>query len=215
MYESLYRFLIKYKKLVLPGIGTIALHLRPSISEFADRAFSPPGYFFTLERADEVPRGKLFSWLASHFSITDSEAVIRFNEFVFDLTRKLKQGKEIHWQKVGSFQKELTGEIKFTSAKEELSWLENVPGEKIIRENVEHRMLVGEVEKTSTEMNKLLSSATIEKKYQWWFWPAVVVVAILIFLGWYFSTYGMTNAPTGNHSNISPADAPTGYKLSP
>lgn len=214
MYECLYRFLIKYKKLVLPGIGTVALHLRPSVSEFADRHFSPPGYFFTLERADEIPRGKLFSWLASHFSITDSEAVIRFNEFIFDLTRKLKEGKEIQWQKVGSFQKELTGEIKFTGAKEALSWLENVPAQKIIRENVEHRMLVGEVEKTSTEMNKLLSSATIEKKYQWWLWPAAIVVAILIFLGWYFSEHG-TNAPTGNHSKISPANAPTGYKLSP
>ena len=215
MYECLYRFLIRYKKLDLPGIGTIALHLQSSRSEFADRHFSPPGYFFTLEKQDEVPRGKLFSWLASHFNITDSEAVIRFNEFIFDLTRKLKEGREIHWQKVGSFQKELTGEIKFTSAKEELPWLENVPGQKVIRENVEHRMLVGEVEKTSTEMNELLNSSAGERKYQWWVWPVGIVVAIFIFLGWYFSEHGMTSTSTGNHSKISPANAPTGYKLSP
>ena len=215
MYEYLYRFLIKYKKLDLPGFGTIVLHLQSSRSEITDRHFSPPGHFFTLEKEDEVPRGKLFSWLASHFGITDSEAVIRFNEFIFDLTRKLKEGKEIHWQKVGSFQKELSGEIKFTSVQEELSWLESVPGQKVIRENVEHRMLVGEVEKTSTEMNKLLNSVANGKKYQWWVGPVAVIVAIFIFLGWYFSEHGMTSVSTGNHLKISPASAPAGYKLTP
>ena len=215
MFDCLCRFLIKYRKLVLPGVGTIALHLRPSNSEIANRQFSPPAYFFALEKQDEIPKGKLFSWLASHFSITESEAVIRFNEFIFDLTRKLKEGREIYWEKVGSFQKELTGEIKFIGVSEELPWLENVPGQKIIRENVEHRMLVGEVEKTSTEMNKLLNSDSTEKKYQWWVLPAAVAVAIFIFLGWYFSEHGMTGTSTGNHSKFSPADAPTGYKLNP
>jgi len=215
MYECLYRFLIRYKKLTLPGIGTIALHLQSSRSEVADRHFSPPSYFFTLEKEDEVPKGKLFSWLASHFSTTDSEAVIQFNEFIFNLARKLKEGREIHWQRVGSFQKELTGEIKFTSAKEELSWLENVQGQKIIRENAEHRMLVGEVEKTSTEMNRLLNSAVSQKKFQWWVWPVAILVAIFIFLGWYFSEHGMTPVSTGNHSKNSPSDAPSGYKLTP
>jgi hypothetical protein len=215
MHECLYRFLIKFKKLDLPGIGTIALHLQSSRSEFTDRIFSPPGYFFTLEKEDEIPMGKLFSWLASHSGITDSEAVIRFNEFIFDLTRRLKEGKEIHWQKVGSFQKELTGEIRFTSVKEEFRWLENVPGQKIIRNNVEHRMLVGEVEKTSTEMNKLLNSVKDEKKYSWWVWPVAIVVAIFLFLGWYFSEHGVTTVSTGNHVKISPANAPAGYKLTP
>ncbi len=215
MYEYLYRFLIKYKKLDLPGIGTVALHLRSSKSEITDRLFSSPGYFFTLQKGDEIPKGKLFSWLASHFTITDSEAVIRFNEFIFDLTRKLKEGKEIRWERVGSFQKELSGEIKFTSEEGEVSWLENVPGQKIIRENVEHRMLVGEVEKTSTEMNMILNSVTGEKKYQWWLWPVVLVIAIFMFLGWYFSEHGVTSASTGNHLKISPANAPAGYKLTP
>ena len=215
MYECLYRFLIKYKRLDLPGIGTIALQLQSSRSEFTDRHFFPPGYFFTLEKEDEIPKGKLFSWLASHFGITDSEAVIKFNDFIFDLTRKLKEGKEIHWQKVGSFQKEFTGEIQFTSVKEELPWLENVPGQKIIRANVEHRMLVGEVEKTSTEMNKLLNSVTDEKKYSWWVWPVATVIAIFLFLGWYFSEHGITIVSTGNHLKITPASPPAGYKLTP
>jgi hypothetical protein len=56
MYEYLYRFLIKYKKLDLPGIGTFALHLRSSTSEIADRHFSSPGYFFTLQKGDEIPK---------------------------------------------------------------------------------------------------------------------------------------------------------------
>jgi len=215
MYEYLYRFLIKYKKLDLPGIGTVALHLRSSRSEITDRHFSPPGYFFTLQKEDGIPKGKFFPWLAFHFMITEREAVIRFNEFIFDLTRNLKEGKEIRWEKVGSFHKEVSGEVKFISEEAEVSWLESVRGQKIIRENVEHRMLVGEVEKTSTEMNELLNAVEGEKKYQWWLWPVVLIVAIFMFLGWYFSEHGVTTASTGNHIRNSAGDAPSGYKLSP
>jgi hypothetical protein len=199
----------------LPGIGTIALQMRSSVSDMAERHFSPPLYFFALKKTDEIPQEKLFSWLASHFKIADSEAVIWFNDFIFDLTRQLKEGKEIHWHKIGILQKEFTGEIKFTSVREKLEWLENVPAKKIIRENAEHRMLVGEVEKTSAEMSKLLQTAVTFKKEHWWVWPLAVIIAVIIFLGLYFSEYGIKGSSTRNHIKTSPANAPSGYKLTP
>jgi hypothetical protein len=76
-------------------------------------------------------------------------------------------------------------------------------------------MLVGEVEKTSTEMDKLLNGVTDEKKYSWWVWPVGIAIALFLFLGWYFSEHGITTVSTGNHSKISPATAPEGYKLTP
>ena len=216
MYEILYRFLLKYKSLDLPGIGTIALQTQSAKSEFVNRSYSPPKYFFLFEKREKIPSEKLFSWLASHFNITESEAVIRFNDFIFDLNRQLKEGKEISWYNLGSFQKEITGEIKFETAKKELPWLEDVIAEKVTRENAEHIMLVGESEKTSTQMADILAdSSPTSKRNYWWVWPLGILITILIFLGWYFSEHGITGAATGNNHKISPAEAPAGYKLTP
>jgi len=215
MYEILYRFLIKYKRLDLPGIGMIALQIQPARSEFVNRSYSPPKYFFRFERGEKIPSEKLFSWIASHFNITESEAVIRFNEFIYDLNRQLKEGKEISWYNIGSFQKENTGEIKFEAAKKELQGLDNVIAEKVTRENAEHTMLVGESERTSTQMADILADSSTTRSHYWWVWPLGVLITILIFLGWYFSEHGITSTSTGNNNKMSVKEAPAGYKLTP
>jgi hypothetical protein len=220
MYESLYRFLIKYKKIDLPGIGTIALQTQPAQSEFVSRSFLAPAYLFTLEKArltasadtnEKNPVGqgketqsKLFSWIAANNNINEREAVGQFNDFVFDLKKELESGKKITWSGVGIFQKEMSGEIKFEGKKKELQFLEEVVAKKVIRENAEHTMLVGEVEKTSTQMTEMLSGDMVikEKRSYWWVWPLAVIIVILIFLGWYFSEHG-TSSSTGNNHKIS------------
>jgi len=220
MYEALHRYLIKYKRLDLPGIGAIALQLHPAETKFVNHSFLPPEYFFEFERSEDVPPEKLFSWLAANLDITEQEAVIRFNEFIFDLNRQLREGKQIHWQGIGSLQKEFSGEIKFNPQHNEFEWYHEVIAEKVTRNNAEHTMLVGEREKTSTEMRELLYTGEKErtnkkeKTNHWWVWPLAIILAITIFLFWHFSE-NSTGDATGNNGKISPAEAPAGYNLSP
>jgi hypothetical protein len=217
MYESLYKFLIRHKKIDLPGIGIIALQIQSAESAFVNRSFSPPGYFFAFEKGKKPPSKKLFSWLALNFNISEREAVIRFNDFVFDLKNHLEAGSKIIWNGVGVLQKAGNGEIRFEGVKKELPFLEELNAKKVIRENAEHTMLVGETEKTSKQMTEILLNPPVVEKKQthWWVWPLAVITAIFIFLGWYFSVHGLTNTSTGNHHKTSPAEAPAGYKLTP
>jgi hypothetical protein len=205
MYEALYRFLIRYRKVDLPGIGAIALQMQSSRSEFVNHSFLPPSYFFSLEKGKETPSRKIFSWLAANFSVTEREAVVKFNDFVFDLRNKLDAGKEIAWDGVGVLRKEPAGDIKFTSFNNNLSFLEEVVAEKVIRENAQHTMLVGEYEKTSTQMTEILSGEIIakDKSSHWWIWPLAAMIVILLFLGWYFSEHGISSSSTGNNHKIS------------
>ena len=204
MYEALYSFLIRYKKIDLPGIGAIALQMQSSRSEFVNRSFLPPAYFFTLEKAKETPSRKLFSWLAANFSLTEREAVVKFNDFLFDFQKQLETGQQIAWDGVGVFKKESTGKIEFTSFKNDLPFLEEVIAEKVIRENAEHTVLVGEYEKTSTQMTEILSGDIIEKqKLYWWVWPLAAIIILIIFLGWYFSEHGIGSSAMGNNQKIS------------
>lgn len=214
MYEILYRYLVKHKKIELSGIGVLGLQMQPAEARLTDHKVLPPKYLFALEKTDDVPPEKLFSWLALTLGITEQEAVIRFTDFIFDLNRQLKEGKEVHWQGVGTLHKEFSGEIKFSTYKNELPWLEEVVGEKVTRENAEHMILVGEKEKTSTEMNEMLRAGEAERRNYWWVWPAAIILAIAVFLGWYFSENNITNA-TGNNHRIKAAEHPSGYNLSP
>jgi len=222
MYELLYKFLVKYKTIQLPGIGTLLLRVQPARSQFVEQSFLPPKFYFVFEQdvalevsdtSDEAtliqkkitPSRKLFSWIAGNYAVTDKEAVIRFNDFVFELKKELDEGKTIAWSGIGTLQKGAGGEIKFAADKKGLSWLHHTVARKVIRENAEHTMLVGEAEKTSVQMSEILLNPRSgkDKRDYWWVWPLAVIIAIFIFLGWYFSEHGISGNATGNNQKIS------------
>jgi nucleoid DNA-binding protein len=213
MFDSLYRYLIKYKQVSLPGMGTLSVQIRPARSEFVDRSFFPSQYSFVFEPGKEISSRELFSWLAHVFITTEREAVIRLNDFFFGIKKELEAGNEITWNGVGKFQKTATGEIRFEAAEKELSFQRAVIAEKVIHENMGHTMRVGEMEKTSIEMSEMLSgTAAVEvKRSYWWIWPLAIIVVIVMFLGWYFSEHGINPGSSGNNKKISPAEAPAAF----
>ena len=214
MFELLYRFLVRHKRIDLPGIGAIVLQIHPAESQFVNQSFLPPRYYAAFEKEKPTASRKLFSWLAASCNSTESDAAAQFNDFIFQLTSQLESGRKVVWNGVGAFQKDQSGEIKFETSRNGPTWLEQTPAKKVIRENAEHSMLVGETEKTSVQRTELLSNprpVTI-RRHRWWVWPLAVIIAIAIFLGWYFSTHGISGTATGNNHRTVPAEAPGGYK---
>jgi hypothetical protein len=222
MYELLYKFLVKNRTIDLPGIGTLVLRVHPAQSRFVEQSFLPPKYYVTFEQDRAVadadshdqatltqkrtaPSRKLFSWIAVNYGVTEREAVIRFNDFAFELKKELDEGKTIAWSGVGTLQKGAGGQITITADKNGLPWLQQTVAKKVIRENAEHTMLVGETEKTSVQMSQILLNprSIKDKRDYWWVWPLAVIIAIFIFLGWYFSEHGVSGNATGNGQKIS------------
>ena len=205
MHEALFRFLIKNKQISLPGIGTIVLRTHPAESEFVNRSFRPPSYTFSFEKVNNASSEKLISWIAKAENVDVREAELQLNDFLSHLKHRLESGKKAIWNGVGTFHKDDTGEINFEATKNELPFLEEVVAEKVLRENAEHTMLVGEIEKTSTQMTEILSGdfPTRPRQSRWWVWPLATIVIILLFLGWYFSQHGISSSSTGNNHKVS------------
>jgi len=222
MYELLYKFLVKYKTIDLPGVGNFTLRIQPAQSRFVDQSFLPPKYriAFVQDRVvadvraeDEAtvaqkriaPSRKVFSWIAVSYGLTEREAVARFNDFLFELREQLNAGKKLIWSGIGTLEKDADGEVKFNGDNNELPWLRQTVAKKVIRENAEHTMLVGETEKTSAQMSEiLLNPKSVKDKHAyWWVWPLAVIIAIFIFLGWYFSEHGISANAAGNNQRIS------------
>lgn len=206
MYRELYQYLILHKQLNLPGIGTFFVEKRPADFDIADKIVRSPAFTITLLAGNNIPSKNFFSWLGSKLAVTEREAVIKFNDFLFDLKKQLSSGSKLEWSGMGTLSKGLAGDIHFETYVKDHSPGTNVPAVKVLRENAEHTIRVGEQEKSSAEMIEMLHHTETAKK-SWW-WPAALVIVILsiIFIGYYFSTHGLNTSAAGNQQKLVPQE---------
>lgn len=214
MYETLYEYLVLHKELSVPGVGTFVVHRNSPVIDFPDKKINPPAYYISLQFPAAAPSVSFFSWLGKALHISDREAVIHFNDFAFDLKKQISGGSSIEWNGIGLLSKGLSGDVKLTPPGEII--LEKpVAAQKVIRENAEHSVRVGEEEKTSVQMTELLGKREMENRSNWWALALVTGFIILVFMGWYFSKNGISVSSTGNTLRTTPAETGSTYQLIP
>jgi hypothetical protein len=126
------------------------------------------------------------------------------------MKNNISNGNKIEWSGIGVLSKGVGGKIKFLN--EELPSIEKIiPAEKIIREKAEHSVLVGERERTSAEMTEFLNQPDA-KRNLWWIFPFALVLLSFVFIGWYFSKYGIEISSVKNTQNVKPASAAESYR---
>lgn len=205
MYPELYQYLLQHKKLSVPGIGTFLLERTPAQVDFPNKQVAAPVYAFSLQSTAPVPSGRFFTWLGAALGISQMDAVIRFNDFAFDMKKQVEKGHTIEWSGVGVLKKGLADEIRFTAFT--ASYPEtSVPAAKVIREKASHSVRVGEDERSSAEMEVLLNREE-EKKSYWWAWSLAIGLLAIVFTGWYFSKHGVDTGSTANTKPLVPDEA--------
>ena len=211
MYGELYQYFIRHKQLNVPGIGIFMLERKPAVSDFPNRIINAPAFSIVFQQSTATPSTNFFKWLAQAFAIPEREAVIRFNDFVFDLKQRLTNGDKVSWEGVGVLSAGLGGGIRFEPALKDTAIDPPVKAEKVIREKAEHTVRVGEDEKTAAQMIELLKQPGARKSH-WWAWVLVIALLATMFLGWYFSAYGLRTSSTGNSQKLNPGEPAPTYK---
>lgn len=214
MYGELYRYFIQHNHLDVPGVGTFLLEKRAARFDFPNKRMDPPGYAIAFQTAAHTPSRKFFAWLATALGITDREAVVRFNDFAFDIKKRLSDGATITWLGLGTLRKASTGEIQLDPADKDLVFQRPVRAEKVLRENAQHVMRVGEQEKTSSQMVELLTQTQevqVKRSY-WWAYALVTAILAIIFIGWYLSEHGVTPSATANQQKLTPRPFTASYQ---
>lgn len=212
MYVELYQYFVLYKRLNIPGIGTFQLERKPAVSDFPNKIILPPSMSIALHHGNATPSKNFFVWLSHALKISDRDAVIRFNDFAFELKRKIGAGDKVQWDGVGTLSSGLAGEIRFESALKNTAIEAPVKAEKVIRENAEHTVRVGEEERTSVQMLEWLNQPEARKNH-WWAWALVAGLLMTMFLGWYFSEKGIKTSSTGNAGALKAMDPGTTYQV--
>lgn len=201
MQEALYQYLILHGEVSLPGIGTICLQKKSSLFDFTNKVVNPPSYSFIMKSAAESPSRKTFDSLSKALKVTEWDAIRVINDFSFDLKNKISVSGQATWQNVGTLQRDDKGNIVLNSINVIAESEQPVPAEKVLRVKAEHLIRVGEMERTSFEMEELLSEPADKKDYGWLIGIVITVIAVM-FVGWYLSENGVRPASAGNHSAV-------------
>jgi hypothetical protein len=214
MYGELYQYLILHKQLNIPGIGTFLLERKPADIDFVNKIANPPAYTVALHHGNSTPSKNVFSWLASSLNISELDALTRFNEFALDIKNRVLTGDKLQWNGIGTLSKGMAGEIRFEASLKGMEAGTPVPAKKVIRENAEHNVRVGEQDKTSSEMIDLLAPPA-EKKTVGWGIALIAGLLAFIFIALYFSSKGLTTSSAANQQNLVPQKETTTHRLAP
>jgi hypothetical protein len=206
MYEALYQYFILHKQLSLPGIGTFLLEKKSAHNDFVNKQIYPPAFSVSLNSSGNPSSVNFFKWLAGALHISDHDAIIRFNDFLFDLKKQINEGSTIEWHGVGTLSKGLAGETIFAPAINP-AVEKPVAAVKVIREKAEHMVRVGEDQKTSAEMTEMLNKPAMIRSWQW-VTAFVVGIIALLFIGWHFYQEGIAVSSTSNNIKLVPMETP-------
>jgi len=198
MFQVLNAYLFQHKSISIPGLGTIYLEARSASVDVADRTILPPLYQFRFDKYFDAPDREFFSYIATQRNILDYEAIKWYNEFSLDLRNRIRTEEQVEWEGVGILRKN-GGEIAFESASGGL-FMNPTPALRVNHQNAQHTLLVGDQERTNTEMNEWLhDEETGAPKKSWWIIALVLAAVTLAILGWHFYTNGWS---IGNQNKL-------------
>jgi hypothetical protein len=155
--------------------------MRPPRLDVADKLIYSPVYHTQYRREYEVSDHQL------HFLVNESSEKENFGRELFSFGEKLNGRIRIspfHWKGFGTL-RYASSEIVFEPYEIRLETLQPVPAQKVLRENVQHQMLVGDQQMTSQQISEVFLQ--VESKRSWvsvigWILFVLAIIAILLFL---------------------------------
>lgn len=202
MYTILNRYLFLKKSIPVPGLGTICMESQAATIDASTRTIHPPVYRFRFDKFSDSPDKDLFAYLSGQQKISDYEALRQYNDFAYSLRDRLNYFREAPWEGLGILKKDDSGEIHFESSILNPSFLQPVPAEKVVRTNARHMLLVGDRERSSSEMSNWFAEEPIHGNRLWWIVALVGGIAAALIIMFHFSSTGWNVESTGNQQTI-------------
>jgi hypothetical protein len=146
--------------------------------DVADKTITSPVYIIQHSREEKISDHQFYFLAKGKESF--SQELSSFGE---RLKRRIRNSP-FHWKGFGTLRFS-SNELLFEPDEIKLDGLQPVPAQKVLRENVQHNMLVGDQEMTSQQVTDVLNK--VEYKRPWfitfgWMLLILAVIAIIILL---------------------------------
>jgi hypothetical protein len=211
MFVELYRYFISSRSLSLSGIGTLQLDRQPACYNFSDKLIQPPVFSVSCKPGNTGDDSGLIAWLATDLQISRDDAAEKYEAFIKEFREQLSSGSEINWNGIGNFKQNDSGQLGFIPGGSHSGQMP-VAAEKLIRENAEHAIKVGEEIRTSTQMQSRRVVKTKKDKLSW-LAPVLLFLASAGFISWYFMQNGFSISSVSNQQAVFPTDSKDNYKI--
>lgn len=204
MHGELHQYLVLHQRLDLPGIGTFCIEKKPSWFDFTAKAVYPPVFTIVLQAENKTPSKNFFHWLGDRLGVSERDAVIRFNDFLFGLKKDLAEGQALQWPGIGMLSRNRAGEIRFETGVKDYSPATAAPAAQVLRQNAEHTVLAGEQETEPAAIKEEAIEGPEQQDRGWWVAALATGILAAGFIAYYFSTHGFGHGAAANRQKIVP-----------
>lgn len=212
MYELLNEFASAQHEVSLPGIGVLGLERSPAKADFSEKMFYPPQEQWKFKQA--ITEDERFVQFVSHQTqVPMAMATEQVQMFCNYLIGEIKNTGEVSLPGIGILKKEENGAFQLEPVVANNLLLKPIIAERVIRKDAEHKLLVGDKEKTNTEMAVLLNNDTEGNSYGWLSWAAAALIFAIGLILYQFATSNWSLAGAGNQQTIDVSAPPAGISV--
>jgi hypothetical protein len=175
---DLTRYLLQYKRLSIPHVGSFELVQYPPEYNVVDKVITPPRYQVRHDQSVSVT-GHQIGFLASSNN-SDEASVKRDLEILGEKIREIAGNTSFRWNGIGVLSL-IAGRMKFENDFPDVPGLKFVSAQKVLRDNVEHLIRVGETETTVAHKpsTPLVSKKYVNRNRIGW----IILILVILILG--------------------------------
>ena len=187
MFELLSRYLLGYKKMIIPKVGSFEVEAINAHTDFGKETLAPPSWKLNFksisDKEMEQPGKDFYDWLGANKNITPKEAEFFFTKFANELDATLATGAVVEWSGIGTLQK-IGKSVQFTTSNSFSSPFTTVTAKKIVREKPNYTAIVGneEIPVSQGQIDKPIVDENNRSRLLIW----ILVIGVLLALAWYF-----------------------------
>jgi hypothetical protein len=197
------KYLLHYKRVSIPGIGSFVIEPQPAELNFIDRLIHPPYYRILFDDNGLVDED-LVTFIGSSNNLDVASARQQLESFGNTLKRKVQEAP-FTWNGIGKL--EYTNGVIFHPEKIETG-LQPVAANKIIRDNVQHTVLVGDQEVQSGYTEPFVTDTVARKPRRLLVFGWILLSLAVLFIGYHFYKYRFTLHSTGLQTKVVTNTAP-------
>jgi len=176
----LYKYLILNGSMSIPDFGSFEVYTHHALNDFPSKKLLPPKQSIRFKKEINQNFAPLIKYLQTRINATEDHIVRLLSDFSAQLKKKIYTEEKVDWDGIGSLITSPNGEINILSKSDQADYYEEKGYKQVLRENNQHSVLVGDEEKTNTEMIEFFEVKKKENKFTSWIYMLIFMFILSI-----------------------------------
>jgi len=207
MHSIITSYLLQTNKCALPHLGVFNAEYKRAKTDIVNNQLIAPSEIIVFKEDDLPSSVGLIHFISVKKNISEGEAESQLDNFCKEWREKIEAGETLSFDAFGSLKKNEEGDIAFIKATNH-AYFRSISAPRVLHENAQHNVLVGDNETTSTVMNKYYNKEVEVAKSAWPIWALIFTAIGLSILFYHFYDHRLSTSAVGNQSHFVTKSAP-------